>query len=74
MVRAQEPEPRVGGLRQGRRELPVAPARRPRRALELVRRHGERREPHRRHGRRRRPRARGGRRRRRFGTVVHAVT
>jgi hypothetical protein len=46
VVGAQEPEPGVGGLREGRGNLPVAPARRPRRRLQLVRRHRERREPH----------------------------
>jgi len=54
VVGAQEPEPGVGGLRERRGHLPVAPAGSPRRRLHLVRRHRERREPHRRHGRRRR--------------------
>jgi hypothetical protein len=67
VVRAQEPDPGVSGLREGRRQLPVAPPRRPRRALQLVRRHCERREPHRRHGRR----ACGGGARR-FGAVAGA--
>jgi hypothetical protein len=51
VVTAQEPEPRVGGLRQGRGQLPVAPRRRPRRGLQLVRRRREGREPHPRHAR-----------------------
>ena len=66
VVGAQEPEPGVGGLREGRGHLPVAPARSPRRRLHLVRRHRERREPHRRHGRT----TCGGGRRRRFGAAV----
>lgn len=66
VVRAQEPEPGVGGLRERRGHLPVAPPRSPRRGLHLVRRHRERRQPHRRHGRT----CTGGGRRRRFGAVV----
>jgi hypothetical protein len=50
VVTAQEPEPRVGGLRQGRGQLPVAP----RRGLQIVRRRREGREPHPRHARPRR--------------------
>lgn len=51
VVNSEEAEPGVGGVREGGDQLPVSPARCPRRDLESVRRHGERREAHRRrHG------------------------